>query len=155
MRRLVWGLFTGLALGAMSPQIASAADLGTQYKAPAAPAWSWTGLYIGGNVGGGVAGLPVNDADCFECLQAGLDFKSAGVVAGLHVGYNWQFDPNFLVGLEADFDWASFSVSDNCGFAACQGPIAGFDQFLTSSKLDYISTLRARWVSYTIEDCFI
>jgi outer membrane immunogenic protein len=31
----------------------------------------------------------------------------AGVVGGVHGGYNWQFAPQWLVGIEGDFDFTS------------------------------------------------
>jgi hypothetical protein len=53
-----------LALVAASP--VRAADLAPTYKAaPAATPLSWSGLYFGGTVGGGMASLPVTDMDGF------------------------------------------------------------------------------------------
>ena len=34
--------------------------------------------------------------------------KSAAALGGVHAGYNWQTSRSFLVGVEADFNWAGF-----------------------------------------------
>ena len=55
MNKLVVALLSSAAL-LVTAAVASAADLPARnvYKAPiAAPAFSWTGIYIGGNVGYG------------------------------------------------------------------------------------------------------
>ena len=56
--------FALAALVAAGP--ARAADLApTDKAAPAATSLSWSGLYFGGTVGGGMASLPVTDMDGF------------------------------------------------------------------------------------------
>jgi len=91
-------LYPALAIGAaLSTTSALAADLPSRkapppaYAAPA-PVLSWNGLYGGLNLGGG--------------WSAGG--RSNGyVIGGGQVGYNLQFAPNFLAGLETDFQGAS------------------------------------------------
>lgn len=101
---------------------ASAADMPT--KAPAvAPVpvlYSWNGFYIGGSVGArwadvswqtvavtgitnGVPG-PVGPNN-----PASLD--STSVRLGAYAGYNWQFAPAWIAGLEADIAWGNSSKS--------------------------------------------
>jgi outer membrane immunogenic protein len=97
---------------------ASAADLPAKVytKAPAfvAPIYDWSGFYIGLNAGGAsshecytitsVAGVPVlpNSEGCQNA--------TGGVVGG-QVGYRWQFT-NWVVGLEAQGDWANLKGSN-------------------------------------------
>lgn len=96
-------------------QIASAADL--PVKAPvvaAAPVYNWTGFYVGANIGGGwgnhdVDGYTPNDPAMVSWFTAfgpppSLSLNSSGVIGGFQLGYNWQFNRNWLVGLETDFD---------------------------------------------------
>jgi outer membrane immunogenic protein len=143
------GLVCSIGLGAViAAAPARAADMAAPpFKAePAAAAYNWSGFYIGATLGGGMASLPVTDKDNFTLFEGGpLDgqtLKSGGAVGGLHAGYNWQFAPSFLIGLEGDFNWSSFRSSDT----TCAGPCDGRqDQLVTSSKLDSFSTLRARF----------
>jgi outer membrane immunogenic protein len=112
MRRLVIG---SLALSALvAAGTADAADLSSQgrfYKAPpVAPAYGWTGFYIGANGGAGWGqscwtflgtipsiGLPAPVGD-------GCHDPSGGVFGG-QIGYNWQSGP-YVFGVEAQGDWA-------------------------------------------------
>jgi outer membrane immunogenic protein len=137
----------GLVLGALTAtHPAMSADMtAPAWKAAPAPAFSWSGFYIGGTVGGGMASLPVNDIDNFlEETVAGPSLKSLGAVGGLHAGYNWQLSPSFLFGLEGDFNWSSFKANDTTCFGDCVGRNTD-DPLTASSKLDAFSTFRARF----------
>src|SRR5665811_1400539 len=89
---------------------AVAADLPVRYnKAPVAmePAWNWSGFYGGVNIGYGVTRSPTtndtvftNDFDPVTSSSANL--AAGGVVGGVQIGYNWQFSPTWLFGIEAD-----------------------------------------------------
>lgn len=141
---LLSGLAGGMALAALvAAQPAMAADItAPAYKAaPAAAAYNWSGFYVGVTAGGGMASLPVTDKDDSGTFLNGPTLKSGGVVGGLHAGYNWQFVPSFLVGLEGDFNWSSFKASDTSKFGGCR--FCSSDT--ASSKLDEISTFRARF----------
>ena len=84
-----------------------AADLRPIGKAPVmvapAPAWNWTGFYVGihGGYGWGEADYRFNDALGFFNLLPGDRFRQdidGGVVGG-HIGYNMQFG-SLVVGIE-------------------------------------------------------
>jgi outer membrane immunogenic protein len=78
---------------------ASAADLNHYTPAPAAPAnvvayaFSWTGAYVGANIGANFANIstPFGNGN------------STGFAGGLQAGYLWQ-NGNIVYGLEADLD---------------------------------------------------
>ncbi len=81
---------------------AQAADLGSR-RAPVAaaviaPAFSWTGFYLGGHVGYGWASSRYND---FSGVFGPASINANGFFGGIQAGYNWQMN-NFVVGLEAD-----------------------------------------------------
>ena len=65
--------------------------------------FTWTGFYLGGNIGGAWAEHNVSDS------LFGLNFSqqtSNGVfIGGGQLGFNYQFGP-MLLGIEGDFDWA-------------------------------------------------
>ena len=137
---LVGGAILG-ALMAAAPTMA--ADMAPAYKAAAmpAPAYNWSGFYVGVTAGGGMASLPVTDVDNFFPSQDGPTLKSGGAVAGINAGYNWQFAPSFLVGIEGDFNWSSFKASDTMCFGNCFAILNN----VASSKFDQFDTLRARF----------
>lgn len=85
-----------LALGVS----ANAADM--PVKAPyykAAPAFSWTGFYVGAHVGYGWGKMDFTNA-LVPVFNDSLD--PSGVFGGFQGGYNWQFNPNWVFGIEAD-----------------------------------------------------
>src|SRR5262249_32745281 len=99
-------LIASVALIALGTSVAGAADL--PVKAPPAPvyvppAFSWTGCYIGGNLGGAWA-----HSDWHES-RFGLDWGNTSdgrFIGGGQIGCNYQFgNPGFVIGVEGDFDW--------------------------------------------------
>jgi outer membrane immunogenic protein len=116
----------GLAL-ALAAGSAFAADL-PHYKAPPAPLpppFTWTGLYGGINIGGAFGNADSQYG--YENLHSalGTPFFSGvawrrqtnltGVTGGGQVGYNYQFNPWLVVGLEADIQAANIQ-SNNSGW---------------------------------------
>src|SRR5262245_49567147 len=96
----------GVALVAVGASVvAHAADMAV--KAPPAPPappppYNWSGAYVGANFGGawtsGSLNIPNNN------FYGGL----TEFIAGVQAGYNFQAG-HFLLGVEADFDWATFA----------------------------------------------
>jgi outer membrane immunogenic protein len=81
-------------------QIASAADMVVKaLPPPPAPVYSWTGFYIGANIGGGWGDRNVNytandlvSLGHFISLGGApplASINTSGVLGGLQVGYNW------------------------------------------------------------------
>jgi iron complex outermembrane receptor protein len=83
---------------------AFAADLGPPVYAPP-PAFTWAGLYIGGQIGyqwGNLYGTT---------YQTGTGDQSAdGGIGGAHLGYNWQVS-QFVFGLEGDLEGSNYQGS--------------------------------------------
>jgi outer membrane immunogenic protein len=124
-------------------------------------ATSWTGFYVGG-----AAGIRANQttatADsaklvspfrgtinvldgCACVLSNGFDSTSARLSP--YVGYNWQFNPRWIVGLEGDFGWADRqtthggnSLPGTAGFVGGDGGLN--DSFSVKTKWD--ASIRAR-----------
>ena len=101
-------LLASVSVGAV--QSAVAADLparGPVYKAAPAPmAFSWTGCYVGGNVGGVWID---NDWTTAGGVGAG-GHTASGVTAGGQVGCNYQTGP-WVFGVEGMFNWADVDGS--------------------------------------------
>ncbi|MBR0827012.1 porin family protein [Bradyrhizobium manausense] len=134
-----------LAISTLTPAVlapALAADVPLPYKAApaAAPAYSWTGCYVGGNGGGG-RGL--NE---WQPLQ-GIEFNSvhnSGWFAGVQAGCDYQVG-SLVVGIEGQFDWADMKDTT----ATVPAGVGGVG-FLLTSKLDRFATATAR-VGYAFD----
>lgn len=110
-------LSAALAAFAVAPA-ANAADIpvrGPMYKyAPPAAVFNWTGMYAGLHLGYGFS----DDLD--------------GFTGGVQLGYNWQFSPNIVFGIEADVSGTDMN-----------GTPGG-----RPAHIDYLGTARAR-IGYT------
>ena len=94
-------LLATVALAALAAP-ALGADLGARpyKKAPAyaAPLYNWTGFYLGGHLGGAFSG-----SNNFNGLV--LSDYSARLLGGVQAGADWQFAPNWVVGVEGQYSW--------------------------------------------------
>jgi outer membrane immunogenic protein len=126
------------------------------FAAPPAPASSWTGFYVGGNVGYGwgnrgvayVGNDPNGGLSYFTSFgysgaqPPATSFMSSGVIGGIQAGYNWQISASWLVGFETDFDWAGIKGSD-----AKNNPLGAFSVTYTQSVDEHVKwfgTVRGR-----------
>jgi opacity protein-like surface antigen len=115
---------------------AHAADLAVKAPAPLAPAaYSWTGLYVGANFGAAVTSE-----------QATTPFGTsspdpAGAIGGGQIGYNFQFAPSWLMGIEGDIDGASTRGNTN----VVSPPVGGTTTALSiASDHNWYATLSGR-----------
>ncbi len=104
----------GLALAAtLATGSALAADMAV--KAPEAPAYQWSGCYLGANVGGGTSGTNFASAVGPGTYLAAGDVATVGgsgggganadgILAGAQAGCNFQ-SGTLVYGLEGDFDY--------------------------------------------------
>jgi outer membrane immunogenic protein len=137
MRKL---LLSAVATLILAPAAANAADLRMPVKAPPAPMpppFSWTGFYIGGNLGGAWAHHNFHD----NFFNLGFDDgTSNGVfIGGGQVGANYQIN-QFVIGFEGTFDWASTNNNNNS-----TGVLFPGGQLIRLTSNDtWISTVAAR-----------
>src|SRR3954470_22302504 len=103
MKKFLLGTVALVAIGVAVPALA--ADLGARgpyyTKAPAyaAPVYNWTGFYIGGHVGGAFSG-----DNNFNGLVTGNN-NDGRFLGGVQIGADYQFAPNWVVGLEGQYSW--------------------------------------------------
>jgi len=114
------------AASAVLASVAVAADLPTTkgppvYTPPPPPPFSWTGVYVGGQVGyewgtsDGSFTQVVPPVVGAAVIPGGTFFRSfghnaEGVVGGGHIGYNYQIN-QFVVGVEGDVNGSSYEGS--------------------------------------------
>jgi len=136
MRKLLLAAAGLAALGMAAP--ASAADLAAKpyVKAPPPPppVFSWTGFYVGGNIGGAWAKNNWTDSVFLTNFNHGNNGRFIG---GGQIGGNYQIG-NFVVGGEWDFDWAG-NHNGNSVFIPGVGSIA------VTNNNRWITTVAARF----------
>jgi outer membrane immunogenic protein len=99
---------------------ALAADLPSRQAPPAyvpPPAFSWTGLYLGAQIGYAWGKDSFSAASPFGILFTNASFSPNGVVGGAHAGYNLQIG-QYVAGVEGDVDGTSYSGSRVAGFSS-------------------------------------
>ena len=122
-----------------------AADLPTR-KAPApyvpAPIFTWTGFYVGAQVGAAWTKDKVTDSDRPTGLLIGNgNLDNSSIVGGLHAGYNMQ-SGSIVYGLEADLELSGLSKTSSALFAGNGALIGGVYSY--SQKIDWQGSVRGR-----------
>uniref|UniRef100_UPI0040449994 outer membrane protein n=1 Tax=Microvirga sp. G4-2 TaxID=3434467 RepID=UPI0040449994 len=136
----------------------SAADLPARAAPPApivaaAPIFTWTGFYVGVNAG---YGWNNNDDLTSVAVPAGAvgagspagtitfsDDDGDGFVGGGQIGYNYQIG-SFVVGLEADLQWADLGGSNGSATFPAAWNAYDFEPAGAAGGVDWFGTVRAR-----------
>jgi len=144
MWRLGPGLLVGIAVAASALAApARAADLpppaappprAPAAYIPAAPAFTWTGFYIGLN-----AGYAFGQSDWISPMGSTGWFDVNGPLAGGTIGGNYQIG-QIVVGAEGDFDWQNVKGTLIGGNCTLPGAIAAS----CHSASNWLGTFRAR-----------
>jgi len=137
---------------------ALAADMPTKAPAPiAAPAYSWTGFYVGAHAGyrwgnadftGGAYSFDPDGPGGISPIDIPArneGYNPKGGIIGLHGGYNYQFAPNWLAGIEGDWTWGNGS-DDRSSLLAVQSGDGTTYRLGDGSevKLGWQATIRGR-----------
>lgn len=102
-----------------------------------AQAFSWTGLYVGAHLGGGLVDSDVSDP--YGSAIYGDNIRSPGPLAGLQVGYDYQTGA-LVLGLQADVSWADLYGKNTC----LQVSPNTFFGATCSSDTDWLGTVTGR-----------
>ncbi|WP_029074035.1 outer membrane protein [Kaistia adipata] len=124
-----------LALGVAGAQ---AADLTYEPAPVAAPvAFNWTGFYVGvhGGIGGGEFDTTFTEE--FDDYSVDYNDNAFGAFGGAQIGYNWQFSPNWVAGVEADIAYSGIESNFDWNYA-------GGSSYNISTNVDWFGTLRGR-----------
>lgn len=108
-----------------------------------APAYSWTGFYVGGQAGvafnndaGDVRYTPGTGAFTSTAFSGGSDNSDdAAFIGGVHVGYDYQIN-NFIIGAVADINYIDATSTSTYRL--------GTDVFGLSSDINFVGTVRAK-----------
>jgi outer membrane immunogenic protein len=136
MRELLYAASTVSA--SLAATLVNAADLHVKAKppAPVPPPFSWTGFYIGGNLGG--AWFKNDVTDSFFGLNFNNGNNNGVFIGGGQVGFNYQVS-NLVWGVEWHFDGASNNNNGNGVFV----PIPGQTVQVTANDR-WVTTFAAR-----------
>jgi outer membrane immunogenic protein len=142
------------AIGIMAGCSAYAADMGVPaYKAPVVAAPTWTGCYVGGNLGWGWGQTNFTDAspnnllfDGFpdggfvdeHGLQRTAGLSSSGVMFGGQVGCDYQFGNNFVIGISGSAAGADINSGN-----ANANPFSESNT-IQSAKTDFLADISGR-----------
>ena len=138
---------------------ASAADIAARPYTKAPPIvqlYDWTGFYIGGDVGG-VSQRDSGNSNFFQTAGSAnnplaLSSSSSSFIGGGHIGYNWQFAPTWVLGIEADAQWLnaknSFCRGLDSNLLGCADTGRGFGTIESETK--WLATVRGR-LGYTFD----
>jgi outer membrane immunogenic protein len=153
---------TVVGFGALIAGSAMAADMPLKelpLKAPPPPVWSWTGFYAGVNggyaLGSRTLAFTPNDPTAFLLTCGGLNGGVCppgastvvqGGLGGLQLGYNWQFTPNALIGIETDFNWSRIkgTASSSFNWGGLGAGVPGPARFDADQNIKWFGTVRAR-----------
>src|ERR1700753_3089593 len=101
---------------------AMAADLGPLAPVYVAPAFTWTGFYVGVNAGAAWGNVCRNVTPFFPAIASGWPGNfctsskdNVSVIGGGQLVYNWQVNA-FVLGLEADFQGLSSGNRNGSSF---------------------------------------
>lgn len=128
------------------------------YKAPVykESADGWSGFYGGLSLGARWANNDWRTSDIFPTfvgvVQTAGDHGAINSVAarmGAYAGYNWQFDPAWIAGIEIDFGWANNrkSASPMPGSPVCASRLARDNCFADKFGAGDLGWKRA-WASW-------
>jgi outer membrane immunogenic protein len=156
------------AAAALAGTPALAADMPLKAPPPPAAVFSWTGFYVGGNIGYSwgdahddfSASVPFSGATSTACTPVGPVVCAAasdsnhldGAIGGLQAGYNWQYE-RYLAGIESDFQFSgqrqrgsnTVTAYSQVGGIGAAGPFnPDTVTYNNSDSLNWLGTLRGR-----------
>jgi outer membrane immunogenic protein len=129
-------LVASVAFTVLGTAVAGAADVAVKAPLPPpVPLFSWTGWYVGGNIGGAWSHNTWTDTILLTNFNNGGN--NGAFIGGGQMGVNYQVG-QFVIGGEWDFDWASNNNNGN-------GVITRLGNIVVTNNNRWITTLAARF----------
>ncbi|WP_455475943.1 outer membrane protein [Bartonella sp. B17] len=105
-------LMTTSVIALVSASAVQAADIMVSKEEPAAvvtfsPAFSWTGFYLGGQIGNLSSDLKIKSLKGNKDLSDARTPEFSGFMAGIYAGSNVDLGNGFVLGVETDLVWAN------------------------------------------------
>ena len=125
--------------GGTVPAASAAAPIFVGKARPAtfpAAAAGWSGFYLGGNAGAGMAGVQFLDPDCYTCSNA--SYHRAFAALGGQFGYDAQWN-SLVLGVVGDVDWTSL---DQSGLLARDQNVS--EGIKTRAQMNALASVRGR-----------
>ena len=153
MRRLSFALISVSTIA--FAHFASAADLPRKAPSiqpgPPPVVYNWTGCYIGANIGGAWSRQTGNFEQAefaFDQQPGSIGQDDSSVIGGVHAGCNWQFVPQFVLGIEGDWSWTKLNGTGSAPNNFFDGTPVGSGGITMSSDTKWLASLRGRagWV---------
>jgi outer membrane immunogenic protein len=129
---------------------ALAADMAPRYtKAPPLPVavFTWTGCYIGGDVGGGSQRQSASEFTIPVGFNAGptaITHDPTGVIGGVYAGCNYQFAGGWVVGAEGDWSATSLSHTATAPNTFLNGLPVGSGGVTYTESVKWLASIRGR-----------
>ena len=148
-----------LAFGTVAASAADIAPVVAKAPPPLPPVYyPWTGIYIGGNFGSGLANTDFSGTT--TGTLKGVPFQETfngsrsqhGWLGGGQIGINYEIVPRLVVGVEGDIDWSNIKGS----VSACSSKTAAgvIDCATSAGKIDDFGTVRGR-VGYVFDNLLV
>ena len=141
-----------LATSSVTSAVAADLPAGMYGKAAPSAVYNWGGFYLGGDVGGAFTGptatsnfVQTNGATTTTTVNQS---SPAGVLAGgVHAGYNFQVSPQWVIGIEGD--WQALGKSGTCGSIfqgdpCIDGPANDRGIITTNTSINSMGSVRGR-----------
>ena len=145
-------LLTGVAFALVTAGPAMAADLAAPvYRGPVA-VYSWTGCYVGGNIGGGSAKQNANEATLLSATvftaPANVTYTTSGLIGGAHAGCNvegtYGVARGWVFGIEGDWTATKLSSTQIAPNLFPNGTPIGFGSVTFTENTKWLASIRGR-----------
>jgi outer membrane immunogenic protein len=100
--RAVIGSLAGICLSAGGAAVAADLPMRAPAPLPMPPAFTWSGAYVGVQVGGGAGPTTIG---VYHPFGQNFSVQSSGAFGGIHLGYNYQIN-SFVLGLQGEYNFA-------------------------------------------------